>query len=93
MLLGTLLRLGYSLGMSGWSDNSWNIRAPKEVQYLPRNGPLDTALDELLFRHFQHRHVYGAEDRQQRNMRATLERAKGLRRLSEAKVNLRQRSK
>jgi len=66
-MLGRLIRLGHSLGASGWNESSWTVRVPKEVEYLPHDVPLDKALDDWLFRHFQDRPVLAEEARQQWN--------------------------
>ena len=62
-LLGRLLRLEHSLGFGGSSEISWTIRSPKEVEYLPRRGPLDAEFEAWLFRRFEHRPVFAEEFR------------------------------
>lgn len=52
-VLGELVRLGRLWKGGGYGGESWTIRVPDEVEDLPANGPLDEALEGLLFRRFQ----------------------------------------
>lgn len=70
-LLGTLIQLGHSFGSSSWSETHWNIRVPKQIEYLAKGTPLDQPLDDWLFRHFQLRPVFAEEARLQWNQQVT----------------------
>lgn len=63
-ILGGLVRLGRLWNGGGYGSESWNIQVPDDIEDLPENGPLDQALEELLFRWFQEGKPVSIDERQ-----------------------------
>lgn len=63
-VLGGLAGFGGLWNGGGFGQNSWSIRVPDEIEDLPENGPLDKALEGLLFQRFQDNKPVSIDERQ-----------------------------